>query len=257
MWKLFAFALSFLTILPPPFYSEQAHPSSDLPKSFAFFPLVGLVLGAFYLFFAYFGSPYVPHLLLASLIAAETVVLTRALHLDGLADLADGIGGGFTCERRLEIMKDSRIGAFGALALVLALILKIAAFHAILSQARWLPLLIVPSLSRFAMVLTAFRSPYARPAGGLGKPFLEHMSLRHLITATSVCLAISLALAPRFTAFALPTLVFIVALIRRLSSRLLGGITGDVLGAVNEICEIALLTLAASLPSALLDSRAF
>jgi adenosylcobinamide-GDP ribazoletransferase len=209
--------------------------------------------GTLYFLLAFVGLPYIPHFLLAALITSSTVVLTRALHLDGLADLADGVGGGYTPERRLEIMKDSRIGAFGALALMIALILKTAAIHAILTDARLLFLLVIPSLGRYAMVVTAFRSPYARAAGGLGKPFLELMSSKHLIAATGLCFAIAFLLAPGFACFAFPILFVTVALLRVLTLRWLGGVTGDVLGAVNEIAEVILLALAASLPLNLID----
>jgi len=257
MWKSFALAFSFLTIVPLPFYPCRTHASSDLSKSFSFFPLVGLFHGSCYLALAYSGSHYVPSLLLAALVSSMTVILTRALHLDGLADLADGVGGGYTPERRLEIMKDSRIGAFGALALIIALTLKTAALHAIISDARWLPLLIVPSLSRFAMVVTAFKSPYARSTGGLGKSFLEHMTAQHFISAVALSLIISLFLAPRFALAAFPALLATAALLRRLTRRWLGGITGDVLGAVNEITEVILLSLAASLPLNWMDTPPF
>lgn len=253
MWKSFAFAFSFLTILPLPFSSSEAHAPSDLPRSFCFFPLVGLLLGACYVCFGYFGIGYVPPFLLSAFITSLSVILTRALHLDGLADLADGVGGGYTPERRLEIMKDSRTGAFGAAAITLALILKTAALHAIISDARWLPLLVIPSLSRFAMVVAAFKGSYARPAGGLGKSFLEHMTLKHLVAAIFLSIFLSFIPAPGFALFAFPTLLATVALLRYLTSRWLGGITGDVLGAVNEITEILLLSLAASLSAPCLD----
>ena len=247
MWSHFVCALSFLTILRIPGSSDQAVSGLDLARGFSFFPLVGLILGACSFALAYTISPFMPSLFLAVAIIATQAMLTRALHLDGLADFIDGVGGGYTPQRRLEIMKDSRTGAFGALALILAVFLKAAAIETLILHSQWPPLLLVPVLSRFAMVLAAYRSPYARAEGGLGKPFLEHMTSREVMIASAFSLAIALLLAPFSAPSHIAIMLVVVGLLRHLSHKWLGGITGDVLGAVNEIVEVCLFALAAGL----------
>jgi adenosylcobinamide-GDP ribazoletransferase len=192
------------------------------------------------------GIRLVPPLLLAVLISATLAVLTRALHLDGLADLADGIGGGYTPQRRLEIMKDSHTGAFGAVAIVLALGFKIAAMNTLLEHRFWAPFLLAPMFSRFSMVLAAHRSHYARAAGGLAKPFLEHMTGREVLHACLTTAIVSILFSPSLTLFFFPLVLGSVWSVRRLTQRTLGGITGDVLGAINEINEVLLFFAAAS-----------
>lgn len=241
----FSMALSFLTVFPTPWFSASAMRPEDLAKSFAFYPLVGGILGSCWFLAGWGLSSCFPPLLLAAVVTAFTVVLTRGLHMDGLADMADGLGGGFTPEKRLEIMKDSHIGAFGTLALILTLALKMAAFHAILTNRLWPVLLITPAFSRFGMVLLATSSPYARPSGGLGKPFLDAMRPVDLITAATFLILVTIPITLKFSLLFAGGTFLAVAAMKGFSGRFLGGVTGDVLGATNEIIEVLLLTAGA------------
>jgi adenosylcobinamide-GDP ribazoletransferase len=164
--------------------------------------------------------------------------------LDGLADLVDGVGGGYTPEKRLAIMKDSRIGTFGAAALILVLALKITALQALIQGDQWRALLLVPMLSRLGMVLGAYHSVYPRPEGGLGKTFCEELKAGHLLAATALACVAVVLIAPLAGAVLLMTLLGCVGVSRMLATRWLGGVTGDVLGALNEIAEALLLTVA-------------
>lgn len=248
MWNRFATALCFLTILPCPFRSQHQPTAEDaLAQSFATFPVVGLILGMCCLVLAHALRLWTPPLLLATLVTALMIILSRGLHLDGLADLADGVGGGYTTERRLAIMKDSRTGTFGSLALILAVVGKVAAYHTLLLSQYWTAILLIPALSRFAMVLTAYNSPYARPEGGLGKPFLQHMTASQVRIATITSALFALLLMPAYGMLYLVAAGACAASLRLLSRRWLGGVTGDVLGATNEITEITLLCLASIL----------
>lgn len=248
MWHTFNTALSFLTIIRLPHSSKRLATPEELAAGFSFFPLVGLILGAFCLLIALGFQSFAPPPLPALAVTAALAFLTRALHLDGLADLADGIWGAYTADRRLEIMKDSRIGAFGALALIFAVLIKAASICLVLEHGFLMALLVVPMLSRTGMVLAAFKAPYARKEGGLGKPFLEHMTARQLITACLTAGALLLILSPRQ---ALPLALAATALavvLKHAVTRALGGITGDVLGAINELGEAVLFFIAACLP---------
>jgi len=242
MLKSFSTALSFLTIFRLPFSAAVLSPK-ELAASFASFPLVGLLLGCIYCGAATLLAELAPAPLTAVLVTALTVVMTRGLHFDGLADLADGIWGGATPEKRLEIMKDSRSGAFGVLAIVLALALKIASIHALVSAHDLGPLLAAPVLARFGMAAAAYGSEYARPQG-LGKPFLENMRSEHLIAAAALA-ALASVPAGVFSLLGFVAVLGCVFHLRIVSKKYLGGMTGDVLGAINEIGEIAVLVLGA------------
>lgn len=244
--RSFPLALSFLTILRVPFHSmPQAAPDSLLARSFRAYPLVGAFLGCIIAGLASGLSPLVPPLLLACIVIAVMAILTRALHLDGLADFFDGIGGGYTRERRLEIMKDSSTGAFGATALACAMMIKIASVHSLIEGEIWTALFLAPAFSRFGMVLLAGRSLYARPEGGLGKPFLERITSGDVLAALFCMGLISIPLSPWLSLIGgLGTLLGFF-MMRQLSERFLGGITGDVLGAANEVTEMIVLGLSA------------
>jgi adenosylcobinamide-GDP ribazoletransferase len=244
MISSFALALSFLTVLRVPLLPVRLASPAELAASFACFPIVGAILGGLWATFALSLRPVFPPALVAGLLTLMMALVTRGLHLDGLADLADGVGGGYTAEKRLEIMKDSRIGTFGAVALILILTIKIAALQTLVQTNQWRILLLVPLLSRLGMVLTAYRSAYPRPEGGLGKSFCEQLSLGHLLAALGLAAIAGAVIAPLLGGFLLAALVAQVVLLRVLAKRWLGGITGDVLGACNEISEALLLTLA-------------
>lgn len=247
MWNQFGTALSFLTVFRLPFTSLREMTSEDLAQSFSFFPLVGFLLGACCSGTGVLLCDGVPPLLLAVLITALSAILTRGLHLDGLGDLADGVGGGYTPQRRLEIMKDSRAGAFGVLAISLAVAFKIAAINTLVTSHSWFYMILVPILSRFSMVLGAYRIPYARSEGGLGKPFIEFITYRQPLAAAGLSLLFAIFLS-RWYAFAfLGAALVCTQILRCLARHWLGGMTGDVLGALNEVAEIVLFFLAACL----------
>jgi len=245
MWRRFTNALMFLTVLRLSTPGEIT--PVEVARCYALFPLVGLLLGAASLAVAFLLRAVMPPLLLAVLVCACMTLLTRGFHLDGLADLADGVGGGYTPARRLAIMKDSATGAFGSLALVFAILFKVGAMQTLISAQSWIPFALIPALSRCAIVLTAYKSPYARPEGGLGKTAADHLDGRTVLIAGLVALAPTLLLAPRAAPiYAGATLLSALA-VRLLAHRWLGGVTGDVLGATNEVAEITLYTLFACL----------
>ncbi|MEM5789298.1 MAG: adenosylcobinamide-GDP ribazoletransferase [Syntrophobacteraceae bacterium] len=248
MLKSFSTAVSFLTIIRMPFGASVLGPA-QLAASFACFPIAGFLLGLIYFAPAFLLKGSVPAPLLSILVCAAMVIMTRGLHLDGVADLADGFWGGMTPERRLEIMKDSRIGAFGVLALIFAISLKIASIHGLLVTGRLEIILAAPVFGRFAMVAAAYGAGYARRQG-LGKPFLENIRVQHLAFASAFfALCATPILGPAVTAgFLLPVLGSALIL-RFMSNRLLGGITGDVLGTVSETAEIVVLVLGACILS--------
>ncbi len=167
-----------------------------------------------------------------------------AVHLDGLADTCDGLYGGKTREDALSIMKDSRVGAIGAVSLII-IGLKYTALisypQALPHGAKYAALLLMPLLSRWSMVLTACLSEYARMSGGTGKDFVETVSPLSLLTATifaSATAGVMMGWRGGLVILFIGgiTLIGVIYFKKRL-----GGVTGDVLGAVNEVNEVMVL----------------
>lgn len=244
MWRKFAVSLSFLTVLRLPVSGEIT--PSDSGGSYACFPVVGFLVGLTAYLTVLLLHSVMPPILLAAWTCALMALVTRGFHLDGLADLADGLGGGYTPERRLEIMKDSATGAFGAIALVLALLVKTCALYSLIVAKNWLALATVPALGRFAIVVCAYKSSCARPAG-LAKAGIEYITPGSLIAAALSAALLALPSGVMGAPILLGAAVACGLFVRSLAHRCLGGVTGDVLGSTNEITEVVLFTLAACL----------
>lgn len=240
----FVFAWQFLTAVPLSRHHHEPAPG-ELAGSMVWYPLVGLVLGglaagADLLLAAWFSREVASALVIALLVG-----MTRGLHQDGLADTLDGLAGGRTPADRLVVMRDPRIGAIGAVGLFVSLILRYAALVSLPEAIRFPAILCLPAVGRWAMVMGAWNGPYARAEGGLAAPFLLHLSGSHALGATVLMGGVL------FWGIGMPGAVVAVAMgicvSRALTvfyRRLFGGITGDTLGATNEVIEISFLLAA-------------
>lgn len=237
----FVFAWHFLTVVP----LSRAHhepTTQELAASMAWYPVVGLLIG---------GVLVAADLVLASFLAAEVVnavlilllvLLTRGLHQDGLADTLDGLAGGRTPAERLSIMRDPRIGAIGATGLFLSLILRYAGLVALPEELRVPALFCMPAVGRWAMVMAAWSSPYARLEGGLAASFLTHLSWLQALASTGIlALALGFAFGLKGAVVILVIAVGVVLAMWVGCRTWFGGITGDTLGATNELMEIVFL----------------
>jgi len=232
-------ALTFLTILPWPRLG-RAEPQ-DLARSMFWFPWVGALLGLIF-WGAWVGLDRIlPGPGAAAVLLGLTVIITRGLHLDGLADTADGLGGGANPAERLRIMKDSRLGAFGAISLILILVLKFAFFLAWAEIGLGAILLLYPVVSRWGMVFLAYLSPYARPEGGLGQAMTTGVSPGVLSGATISALGLAFLTGGVQGLIILAGAAVAVWLASLYFRKKLGGVTGDVLGAANELLEVLVL----------------
>jgi len=244
----FLCALALLTTLPvrrPT--SEAAEPG----RAMAFYPLVGALVGGLLAGLAEMlrlaGLSGKASLLSAALLLTAWVAVTGALHLDGVADCCDALGAPVDRERRLEIMRDPRLGGFGVVGLVLLLLVKLAAVQGLAASPVSLPALIaIPTLARWAAVIAAAAYPTARP-GGMGDYFRRGLGRRELLVAT---LFAALAAAPLLwrglVLWAVAGLALVV--VGSVARNRLGGLTGDVYGAVIELAEAAALIAATALP---------
>ena len=228
-------ALALLTRLPVP-----DHRPVGAESAWAW-PLVGLLVGAIAaLLAAALQTLAIPTGATAAATLAALALLTGALHEDGLADTADGLLGGRTRERRLEIMKDSRIGSFGALALVVVMLANWSSLETLLVKGSvWGPLIAAAVLSRAAMVAVMAALPPARPGGlsaGTGRP-----SAALAMAAVGIALAVAL-LATGWTAIpATLAATVLTALLALAANRLIGGQTGDILGASQQLAFAGVL----------------
>jgi adenosylcobinamide-GDP ribazoletransferase len=233
-------AIGFLTRVP------VSARSDGVATSLAWFPVVGALIGLAGAV-AYAAALLVlPPLLAAALATAALVVLTGALHEDGLADSADAWGGASTREAALRILDDPAHGTYGVVTLVLCLLLRVFALAAMTAAAALVILPTVHALSRAAMVGVLATTPPARPTG-LGASYAAFASRRTLAVALASALILGLSL------IGPPALVFVAVagaggwLVRRLALRSIGGVTGDVLGATQQVIEVAVLVVATAL----------
>ncbi|GAB4265383.1 adenosylcobinamide-GDP ribazoletransferase [Deferrisoma sp.] len=235
----FAVAWQFLTVIP--LFPAGKLDDRDLARAMGAFPAVGLALGAGLVAFHLVLGRALPGLLEGAIAVALLAAATGCFHLDGLADTADGLSGGWTRERALEIMKDSRTGAVGAAALCLAVVALAAGYGLLPPGVRWAGFLVTPAAGRAAAVWLARRSPYARPEGGLGRPYSEHL------TDGEVLQAALWAGAPAVVFLGVPGLLALAFTwvwaegLRHYFLRRLGGVTGDVLGFCEVTSEIVFL----------------
>lgn len=235
--------LQFLTRLPVPWPRE--HREDELARALPWFPavgaLVGLLLGLGGWWLTRAGLPVGPAAVLTGVVAGP--MLTGALHEDGLADTADGLWGGRDRAAALRILRDSRVGAYGVVALVAALLTRAACLEA-LPPASWPAALAVGHcLGRLASVWLMATLPYAREeAPGLGGSMVAGLRSLHLGLASAVGVGVViLAPPPGLAALGLATLL--LALLRGWYRRKLGGVTGDLLGAACVLVEIGTLLL--------------
>ena len=242
--RTFLFAWQFLTAIPLSRSTHDVKPE-ELAASMSWYPLVGCFLGALLvtadLLLAQVFSTQITSVVLMLLL----ISITRGLHQDGLADMVDGLAGGRTVQARLAIMRDGRVGAIGATGLFLALGLRFAGLNALPAGEHAALLLGMPVVGRWAMVMGAFHVTYARSEGGLAQPFLAHLSWHHLCVATVTAgLVLTLLLG---SWAALCCLLIGTALVRLSTAwfhRMFGGVTGDLLGATNEVAEILFIVIA-------------
>lgn len=236
--RLYFVALQFLTIIPLPF--SVRCDERDMGRSMAVFPLVGLTLGVMLAGADWFCARVLPREVGDLLLIVLLSVVTGALHLDGLADVCDGIAARGGRERFLEVMKDSRIGAVGVVGLVLGLLLKYeAVLHLPLEYKRH-ALLLFPMLARFSQVQVAVNAASAREKG-LGVLFAEGAGMIQLAAAGAVTLAAAFLLFGFKGAYVALVLYLLTWALKGWFHKRLGGITGDVIGCVSELNEIGCL----------------
>jgi adenosylcobinamide-GDP ribazoletransferase len=234
----FLAALQFLTIIPLSKWREFR--PEELGRSVGYFPLVGIIIGFILAGLYWLLSLLLPSAVVNALLIICLVVISGALHLDGFVDTCDGIAGHKTPEERWQVMHDSRAGSFGLVGVFLVLLVKYISLNNIPEPLVMATLVLMPVISRWAMVYAIFVYPYARPSG-LGKVFKQGASWPRLVMATLIALLVAIILA-RLAGLAIMFGIWIMVIaMAAYLRRKFSGLTGDTYGAINEMAEVCVL----------------
>ena len=233
-WRYFLTAIMFFTRIP---IKLNEFDEADLNKSTRFFPLVGILVGLVGALVFWLSDILLPLEVAVLLSMVATILLTGAFHEDGLADSIDGLGGGWSKEQVLTIMLDSRIGSYGAIGLVMGLLIKYQALS--YQTVALIPASIVAghALSRLCAVLVMFTQNYVKTEGK-SKPLATQLNTTELIIATFFGLLPMALLEMKYLAALIPVAVVWLWFSAKIKARI-GGYTGDCLGAMQQLTEIA------------------
>jgi adenosylcobinamide-GDP ribazoletransferase len=247
MTREFITALQFLTRIR--LFRDPDYDDGLFGRSVKFFPLIGLLAGSILAGVAVLTGGWLPGTVRSTLLVTLSVFITGGLHCDGLMDSADGLFSGRSRERMLEIMKDSRVGSFGVIAIFLLLLWKWALLHDLPDSLLGPALISMMTFGRFAMILAILYFPYARPEG-MGKAFALNAGTHSLGPALATLLGLLAAfyvakglLVCAIAAVAALAAILFAGWFGRWTTHKLGGMTGDTYGAVAELAELVVLTV--------------
>ena len=243
--KGFLTALQFLTIIKV--REDPGLTGEQLGSSMAYFPLVGLAIGLVLVGVRFGASHVFPSILADGFVIIALVVITGGLHLDGFADTADGLAGGKDRERILAIMKDSRIGSFAVIGLILLLLLKLFALMEVPASVKTATLLVVPVLGRWSTVQLAALFPYARSGHGTAQAFAGFTGKLEYLVASLITALIVVGLFPLRGVILIIATAALAFGTGYFFKRRIGGVTGDIMGATCELVEVTTLLLVCAL----------
>lgn len=239
MIRGFLRALQFLTIIRVSKDLEMTE--EQLGGSMAWFPLVGLVLGLILAGVRYAVDMVLPSSVADVIAIIILVVLAGSLHLDGLADTVDGLAGGRDRERILAIMKDSRIGSFAVVALILVILLKVVALIEVPADMKYQTLLVIPVLGRWSTVVLASCFLYARSGPGVAQAFTQFAGKKELLVSSLITAALMIGLFLWYGVLIVAITGCFTMLFGLFFKRRIGGVTGDIMGAACELVEVITL----------------
>ncbi len=237
----FLTALQFLTIIRISKYLDIT--GEKLGKSMSYFPLIGLFIGLILVAARTVFSFFLPASLVDILVIVVLVILAGAFHLDGFADTVDGLAGGTDQEKTLAIMKDSQIGSFAVVGLILLLILKLSALMEVPAEIKNRALLIMPVFGRWSTVQLASSFSYARSGPGTALAFTQFAGKKEYIISTLITVIISFGLFQIKGLAAMFIIAILTLLFGLFFKKRIGGVTGDIMGATNEINEVVTLLM--------------
>jgi adenosylcobinamide-GDP ribazoletransferase len=251
-FNIFLGALMFMTRLPVG--KGYVFRSQDLPRSAVYFPIVGVMIGLLGGLVLLCAEPFLPPVIAVLFCMGTTVLVTGALHEDGLADAMDGLLGGQEPRQRLEIMRDSRLGSYGAVALWFSLTAKAFVLTSLLEEGvlkAVTALIVAQGLGRAATVVLLFSHPYVRSDQSKASPFGNAVTLKEALLALIFPVLLSFVLLGNKSVLILIAAAAGTWAAGRYFQKKIGGITGDCLGAASQLIElVCYLSLAVRLPFA-------
>jgi adenosylcobinamide-GDP ribazoletransferase len=248
MIKSLVNAVHFLTIVT---VSKGHEPEEgSLAKSMIYFPLIGFLIGVLLVYLdKVMMLIALPQTIANVLLVAVSVLVTRAIHIDGFADTLDGLMGGYDRSSRLSIMRDSRLGTAGAIGIFFVLAIKYVSLNNLFESEKVAALLTAPMLARWSQALMVFKAGYGRDEG-MGKAFVGHLRASSLAAASAFAIGLSAFVVVRLDVLSVVLIfslvggvVFLTFLGRWYLVRKLGGVTGDAIGAMSELNEVLVYLL--------------
>jgi adenosylcobinamide-GDP ribazoletransferase len=237
----FFVAFQFLTIIP--LGKGLQVDEVVLGKSGSFFPSVGLIIGLILIACYKLVLMMFPIAISDLFVLLTLVVLTGALHIDGFCDTVDALASRKDRATTLEIMRDSRLGAMGAIGLFFLLALKYLTFTNLAQEIKYSLLILMPTLGRYSIIQLAFFFPYGRTGPGKGRPFSDYLEGKDMLIALTQTLLVSLVIM-QFRGIIILLLIILATIGWGIYVRQrIGGVTGDIMGATNEMNELLVLLL--------------
>ncbi|MBL4930241.1 adenosylcobinamide-GDP ribazoletransferase [Clostridium paridis] len=234
--KNFILILQFMTRIPININLKVER--ENFQKGVAFFPLVGLIVGIFEAAIFYIGSRVFPFNISIFITVISHVVITGAIHIDGLGDTIDGIFSGRSKEKILEIMKDSRVGTFGALGIIFLIVGKIITLSSINHIEVYKGIILAPIISRTLITLLMYKRKYAREKEGMGDLFIGVLEKKNFVIALLTGITLISIIGRIKGVILLIICFFFTILFRNYIEKRIGGVTGDILGASVELNEL-------------------
>lgn len=239
--KNFLMSLQFLTIIN--IKNDTTIDKKSFRKTVIFFPLIGLLIGILLVVTSRLSSAILPLSISDAVVLIVLILITGGLHVDGFADAIDGFAGGKDKNDILRIMKDSRIGTFGVVGIVMLLLTKYISIQSLQTDTKYLTLMTMPVLGRWSVLPMGLIFKYARAEGGTGKAFAESVKLKEFITGTIITMTIILFTMKLKGILMLSAIFTATLIIGRYSDKKINGITGDVFGATIEVNELIIVIL--------------
>lgn len=237
----FLLALSFLTRIPV--HSELNYEAVEMARSVLWYPVIGLLIGMLLLVvFSALSFLHLSTFLIAAILLAVWILITGALHWDGLADSADAWLAGGDKEKTLLILKDTHCGAAAIVVVGVSLIISCAALQSVIEQEKIMVLLLSPLLARSAAILVLMVMPYVRE-GGLGQLMILHFSRIKIVVVLLIVLCMAVWLLQWQSLIVLGGLSIFVWLLCQLMYKRIGGVTGDTIGALIVLTEMMVMVL--------------
>lgn len=234
--KSFILAVQFMTRIPIPVNMDIKR--EDFQKTVRFFPIVGLIIGLSEALIYYISCQYLSIMLTAFAVVLTHIIITGAMHIDGLGDTADGIFSGRSTDKILDIMKDSRLGTFGALAIIVVVVGKIIMISSLSEKYVLMVIILAPVISRTMNIFLMYKRKYARNTQGMGDLFIGTLKIENAIIAFILASVLIVSIGKLYGIVMFIVGFVFTILFRSYIESKIGGITGDILGASDELNEI-------------------